>query len=156
MQSAPFAKLKMILQFQQAIWPQWKWWALVVWSCKQIQDYIPEFNSAFVDLWLKQQSVEIFEFHPQGICYYVSGVIPCPPLVTPSSIIKLNFHYFSYPLLSGSMCTIYYCIGLNAANFGLNGYLCLKNHRTLRTCSWSLEYILVQQAGTKVNDKSNT
>ena len=120
-----------------------------------MQNYFPEFNSAFVYLQLKQQSVEIFKFHPQRIYYYVSGVIACPPSVTPSSI-KLNYHYFGYPLLSGSMCTIYYCIGLNAANFGLNGYLCLKNHRTLRTCSWSLEYILVQQAGTKVNDKSNT
>ena len=75
-----------------------------------MQNYIPEFNSAVVYLQLKQQSVEIIKFHPQEICYFVSGVIPYPPPVTPSSILKLNFHYFSYPLLSGSMCTIYYCV----------------------------------------------
>ena len=91
-----------------------------------MQNYIPEFNSVFVYLQLKQQSVEIFKLHPQGISYYVSGVIPCLPSVTPSLIVKLNFHYFSYPLLSGSMCIIVF--DLNAVNFGLNGYLCSKNH----------------------------
>ena len=91
-----------------------------------MQNYIPEFNSVFVYLQLKQQSVEIFKFHPQGICYDVSGVIACPPSVALNSIIKLNFDYFSYPLLSGSMCIIVF--DLNAVNFGLNGYLCSKNH----------------------------
>jgi hypothetical protein len=53
-QSTHFAQLKMILQFPQAIWPQLKWWALVIWSCEQMQNYIPEFNSVFVYLQLKQ------------------------------------------------------------------------------------------------------
>ena len=75
-----------------------------------MKNHIQEFNSVFVYLQLKQQSVEIFKLHSQGICYYVSGVIACPPSVTPSSIIRLNFHYCSYPLLSGSLCTIYYCV----------------------------------------------
>ena len=90
-----------------------------------MQNYIPEFNSVFVYLQLKQQSVEIFKFHPQGICYYVSGVIACPPSVPPSSI---------------SMCTIYYCVCPQCCKFWFEWLFMLEKSQNTQTCSWSLEY----------------